>query len=251
MNVYYKIIELSKLLNGLENKGTNIKTVISPVVAIGVMLSIIMIMVTISIFASQSVDDIMATSVITVFAIIAVLCAINYVYKSIYDDKDTQAENKLKQEAYKKQIVELYDNNKNLFDNKNLTNADDIINEAGNKKDQFDSEVDKLTKEISTKAQDKNIFIEEYQIKPFTQLYVMDKDKIPVTSKIQQQVSPDEAGKICKSLEIKDCFNNSSFDEYNNAKKRREEELAEKGRTDTSILNAAAIGGLMYLILKN
>lgn len=251
MNVYYKIIELSKLLNELENKGTNIKTVISPVVAIGVMLSIIMIMVTISIFASQSVDDIMATSVITVFAIIAVLCAINYVYKSIYDDKDTQAENKLKQNAYKKQIVELYDNNKNLFDNKNLTNANEIINEAGKKKDQFDSEVDKLTKEISNKAQDKNIFVEEYQIKPFTQLYVMDKEKIPVTSKVQQQVSPDEAGKICKALEIKDCFNNSSFDDYNDAKRRREEELAQQGRTDTSILDAAAIGGLMYLILKN
>lgn len=251
MNVYYKIIELSKLLMELQNKGTNTKTVISPVVAIGVMLIIIMIMVTISTFASQSVDDIMATSVITVFAIIAVLCAINYVYKSIYDDKDTQEDRSLKQEAYKKQIVELYDNNKNLFDNKSLTNADDIIDEAGKKKDQFDSEVDKLTKEISTKAQDKNIFVEEYQIKPFTQLYVMDKEKIPVTSKIQQQVSPDEAGKICKSLEIKDCFNNSSFEEYNNAKRRREEELAEKGRTDNSILNAAAIGGLMYLILKD
>lgn len=147
--------------------------------------------------------------------------------------------------------MELYNKNKELFDNKNLTNADDIINEAGKRKDRFDSEVDKLTKEISTKAQDKNIFVEEYQIKPFTQLYIMDKEKIPVTSKVQQQVSPDEAGKICKSLEIKDCFNNSSFDEYNNAKRRREEELAEKGRTDTSILNAAAVGGLMYLILKD
>lgn len=147
--------------------------------------------------------------------------------------------------------MEIYNSNKNLFDNKSLTNVEDIINEAGKKKDRFDSEVDKLTKEISNKAQDKNIFIEEQQIKPFTQLYIMNKEKIPVTSKVQQQVSPDEAGKICKALEIKDCFNNSSFDDYNDAKQRREDELARQGRTDTSILDAAAIGGLMYLILKN
>lgn len=251
MNVYYKIIELSKLLAELQNQGANTKPFISPELTIGLLLIFIIVIAIPTIFAAQSFDDIMAIAIMSVVIIIFVISGTTFVYKVTYGDKDTPAENKLKQEVYKKQIVELYDNNKNLFDNKSLTNADDIIDEAGKKKDQFDSEVDKLTKEISTKAQDKNIFIEEYQMKPFTQLYVMDKEKIPVTSKIQQQVSPDEAGKICKSLEIKDCFNNSSFDEYNDAKRRREEELAEKGRTDNSILNAAAIGGLMYLILKD
>lgn len=251
MNVYYKIIELSKLLTELQNKGTNAKPFISPELAIGLILMVVIIMATSAAFASQSFDDILSIAITTVLVIVVVPLVINIVFKQAYGTEITSAENKSKQEAYKKQIVELYNSNKDLFDNKSLTNADDIINEAGKKKDRFDSEVDKLTKEISNKAQDKNIFIEEYQIKPFTQLYVMDKEKIPVTSKVQQQVSPDEAGKICKALEIKDCFNNSSFDDYNDAKRRREEELAQQGRTDTSILDAAAIGGLMYLILKD
>lgn len=251
MNVYYKIIELSRLLTELQNKGTNAKPFISPELVIGLILMVVIIMATSAAFASKSFDDILSIAITTVLVIVVVPLVINIKFKQTYSTEITPAENKSKQEAYKKQIVEIYNSNKNLFDNKSLTNANEIINEAGKKKDQFDSEVDKLTKEISNKAQDKNIFVEEYQIKPFTQLYVMDKEKIPVTSKVQQQVSPDEAGKICKALEIKDCFNNSSFDEYNDAKRRREEELAQQGRTDTSILDAAAIGGLMYLILKN
>lgn len=251
MNVYYKIIELSRLLTELQNKGTNAKPFISPELAIGLILMVVIIMATSAAFASKSFDDILSIAITTVLVIVVVPLVINIIFKQAYSTEITPAENKSKQEAYKKQIVEIYNSNKNLFDNKSLTNANEIINEAGKKKDQFDSEVDKLTKEISNKAQDKNIFVEEYQIKPFTQLYVMDKEKIPVTSKVQQQVSPDEAGKICKALEIKDCFNNSSFDDYNDAKRRREEELAQQGRTDTSILDAAAIGGLMYLILKN
>ena len=251
MNVYYKIIELSRLLTELQNKGTNAKPFISPELAIGLILMVVIIMATSAAFASNSFDDILSIAITTVLVIVVVPLVINIIFKQAYSTEITPAENKSKQEAYKKQIVELYNSNKDLFDNKSLTNTDDIINEAGKRKDQFDSEVDKLTKEISNKAQDKNIFIEEYQIKPFTQLYVMDKEKIPVTSKVQQQVSPDEAGKICKALEIKECFNNSSFDDYNDAKRRREEELAQQGRTDTSILDAAAIGGLMYLILKN
>ena len=251
MNVYYKIIELSRLLTELQNKGTNAKPFISPELAIGLILMVVIIMATSAAFASKSFDDILSIAITTVLVIVVVPLVINIIFKQAYSTEITPAENKSKQEAYKKQIVELYNSNKDLFDNKSLTNTDDIINEAGKRKDQFDSEVDKLTKEISNKAQDKNIFIEEYQIKPFTQLYVMDKEKIPVTSKVQQQVSPDEAGKICKALEIKECFNNSSFDDYNDAKRRREEELAQQGRTDTSILDAAAIGGLMYLILKN
>lgn len=251
MNVYYKIIELSRLLTELQNKGTNAKPFISPELAIGLILMVVIIMATSASFASNSFDDILSIAITTVLVIVVVPLVINIIFKQAYRTEITPAENKSKKEAYKKQIVELYNSNKDLFDNKSLTNTDDIINEAGKKKDRFDSEVDKLTKEISNKAQDKNIFIEEYQIKPFTQLYVMDKEKIPVTSKVQQQVSPDEAGKICKALEIKDCFNNSSFDDYNDAKRRREEELAQQGRTDTSMLDAAAIGGLMYLILKN
>lgn len=251
MNVYYKIIELSRLLTELQNKGTNAKPFISPELAIGLILMVVIIMATSAAFASNSFDDILSIAITTVLVIVVVPLVINIIFKQAYSTEITPAENKSKQEAYKKQIVELYNSNKDLFDNKSLTNTDDIINEAGKRKDQFDSEVDKLTKEISNKAQDKNIFIEEYQIKPFTQLYVMDKEKIPVTSKVQQQVSPDEAGKICKALEIKECFNNSSFDDYNDAKRRREEELAQQGRTDTSMLDAAAIGGLMYLILKN
>ena len=246
MNVYYKIIELSKLLTDLQNKSANTKPIISPELTIGFLLIFIIVIAIPTILAAQSFEDIMAIAIMSVVIIIFVISGTNLVYKATYGDKD----NKVKQEAYKKQIVELYNSNKDLFDNKSLTNAGDIINEAKKKKERFDSEVDKLTKEISNKAQDKNIFIEEHQIKPFTQLYVMDKEKIPVTSKVQQQVSPDEAGKICKALNIKDCFNNSSFDDYNEAKRRREEELAKKGRTDTTILNAAAIGGLMYLIFK-
>ena len=40
MNVYYKIIELSKLITDLQNKGANTKPFISPELTIGLLLTI-------------------------------------------------------------------------------------------------------------------------------------------------------------------------------------------------------------------
>lgn len=111
-----------------------------------------------------------------------------------------------------------------------------------------------ITNEISDKLQENKLYLEQEKIKPFAQLYVMDKEKIPVLDKVQQKVSPDEAGKICEAIKVKNCFNNSSFDEYNLEKKKREDELARMKRPESltgDLINAAAIGGIMYLVLKD
>lgn len=131
MDVYYKIIELSKLLTDLQNKGANTKLFISPELAIVLILIVVIVMGTSSTFAILTFDNIMTIAIMSVFAIVIVPFVINIVY--------TQAENKSKQEACKKQIMELYNSHEDLFDNKNLTHVEDIITEA---KKRFASEKD-------------------------------------------------------------------------------------------------------------
>lgn len=139
MNVYYKIIELSKLLTDLQNKGANTKFFISPELAIVLILIVVIVMGTSSTFAMQTFDNIMTIAIMSVFAIVIVPFVVS-IYKTPYGNKNTQADTELKKEAYKKQIMELYNSNKDLFDNKNLTNIEDIVNEAKKKKAQLDSE---------------------------------------------------------------------------------------------------------------
>lgn len=160
--------------------------------------------------------------------------------------KKTEKENE-------KTIFELYHSNLRLFDNKKTDDVQEIIKIATEKKEKFDGEVNKITNEISNKLQEKKLYLEQEKIKPFAELYVMDKEKIPVMEKVQQKISPEDAGKICEAIKVKECFNNSSFDEYNKEKKKREEELAKLKKPDSAVntlINAAAIGGVMYLILK-
>lgn len=97
MNVYYKIIELSKLLTELQNKGTNAKPFISPELAIGLILMVVIIMATSAAFASQSFDDILSIAITTVLVIVVVPLVINIVFKQAYGTEITPAENKLKQ----------------------------------------------------------------------------------------------------------------------------------------------------------
>lgn len=120
MNVYYKIIELSRLLTELQNKGTNAKPFISPELAIGLILMVVIIMATSAAFASNSFDDILSIAITTVLVIVVVPLVINIIFKQAYSTEITPAENKSKQEAYKKQIVELYNSNKDLFDNRQI-----------------------------------------------------------------------------------------------------------------------------------
>lgn len=139
---------------------------------------------------------------------------------------DLQAQNEMQKERYEKEILKLYNENKDMFTNKNLTNVNDIIKEADSRKASFENEVNISINKISNKLQENKIYLEQEKIKPFAELYAMDKDKIPVTSKVEQKVSPDEAGKICNMLEIKDCFNNSAFTEYNKAKMGQDENIS-------------------------
>ena len=141
MNVYYKIIELSKLLAELQNQGANTKLFISPELVIVLILIVVIVMGTSSTFAMQTFDNIMTIAIMSVFAIVIVPFVVSS-YKTTYEDKNTQADNEFKKEAYKKQIMELYNTHKDLFDNKNLTNAEDIITEAKKKKDRLGSEKD-------------------------------------------------------------------------------------------------------------
>ena len=91
----------------------------------------------------------------------------------------------------------------------------------------------------------KDIFIEDDKIKPFVELYVMIENKILIFNKIEQKLSPEETGKVCKALNIENCFENSSFVEYNKAKKEREEKLARMSRSTNS-----TTGFLMYPLLR-
>lgn len=89
MNVYYKIIELSKLLTDLQNKGANTKPVITPGVAVAVIWVVIMLMATWVAFASQSSENILGVAIMSVLAIIIVPIVVNALYNSTYGDKDT------------------------------------------------------------------------------------------------------------------------------------------------------------------
>lgn len=120
-----------------------------------------------------------------------------------------------------KKIVDFYNSNLQLFDNKKTKDVNFIIKISKEKKEKFDNEVNNITNEISNKLQDNKLYLEQEKIKPFAQLYVMDKEKIPVLDKVQQKVSPDDTGKICEAIKVKNCFNNSSFDDYNLEKKNR------------------------------
>lgn len=138
--------------------------------------------------------------------------------------------------------------------NKKINDVNFIVKVSKEKKEKFDNEVNNITNEISNKLQDNKLYLEQEKIKPFAQLYVIDKEKIPVLDKVQQKVSPDDAGKICEAIKVKNCFNNSSFDDYNLEKKNREDELARMKKPNSltsDLINAAAIGGMMYLILKD
>ena len=96
MNVYYKIIELSRLLTELQNKGTNAKPFISPELAIGLILMVVIIMATSAAFASKSFDDILSIAITTVLVIVAVPLVINIIFKQAYSTEITPAENKSK-----------------------------------------------------------------------------------------------------------------------------------------------------------
>ena len=134
MNICYKIIELGKILTDLQNKSANTKPFISPDITASIIIIIVLSYILFKAILSQSLKDISVATLMFVLTIVLVPITVKIVYKSINADKVTLAENKSKQEAYKKQILELYNNNKDLFDNKNLTNVNDIINEAKKRK---------------------------------------------------------------------------------------------------------------------
>ena len=142
MNICYKIIELGKILTDLQNKSANTKPFISPDITASIIIIIVLSYILFKAILSHSLKDISVATLMFVLTIVLVPITVKIVYKSINADKVTLAENKSKQEAYKKQILELYNNNKDLFDNKRLTNVNDIINEAKKKKDRFDSKKD-------------------------------------------------------------------------------------------------------------
>lgn len=137
MNVYYKIIELSKLLTELQSKETNTKPFISPDIAVSIIIVIALSYILVRATLSLSFKDILVAALMFVLTIILVPVTVKVIYKSINGDKVKLAENKSKQETYKKQIIELYNSNKDLFDNKNLTNIEDIVNETKKKERQI------------------------------------------------------------------------------------------------------------------
>ena len=144
------------------------------------------------------------------------------------------------------EIRKLYSENVRLFDDYNTDNIEEIIKKAKEKEKSYNQEVENEMKEIKKVAIEKNVFIDdEDKIKPFVELYVMNKNHIPINGKVEQKISPEETGKVCAALEIENCFENSSFIEYNKAKKEREEELARMSKQEDDYTSEILIAGLL------
>lgn len=246
MNVFYKIVELAQEAPVMETNTNNSMFLIGAIVVAFLAFAFL------GSVTKATVEGISSGFLIVPLIVILFFMVFNYAVKPVLY-KTVTTEIKKTEKENEKTILELYHSNLQLFDNKKMDNVQEIIKIAAEKKEKFDGEVNKITNEISNKLQEEKLYLEQEKIKPFAELYVMDKEKIPVTEKVQQKISPEDAGKICEAIKVKDCFNNSSFDEYNKEKREREEKLAKLKKPDSTVntlINAAAIGGVMYLILK-
>lgn len=248
MNVFYKIVELSQ---GITNVKENINNANN-------LFYILIVLLVALLFITFTSDSLQGEVISPVFFILPIffIAAFSIFYQTIkpqLEKSNNEEISKIKLENEKK-IVDLYNSNLQLFDNKKTNDVNFIVEVSKEKKEKFDNEVNNITNEISNKLQEKKLYLEQEKIKPFAQLYLMDKEKIPVLEKVQQKVSTNDAGKICEAIKVKNCFNNSSFDDYNLEKKNREDELARMKKPNSltsDLINAAAIGGIMYLIFKN
>ena len=148
-------------------------------------------------------------------------------------------------------IKSIYNQNIELFDNYKTDNIDEIIKKIKEKDQLYTQEVENKMKEIKKLAIEKNVFIDdEEKIKPFVELYVMNKNHIPINGKVEQKISPEETGKVCAALEIENCFENSSFIEYNKDKKEREEELARMSKPKDYTSEILITGLLIYFFTR-
>lgn len=246
MNVFYKIVELAQEAPVMETNTNNSMFLIGAIVVAFLAFAFL------GSVTKATEEGISSGFLIVPLIVILFFMVFNYAVKPVLY-KTVTTEIKKTEKENEKTILELYHSNLRLFDNKKMDNVQEIIKIATEKKEKFDGEVNKITNEISNKLQEEKLYLEQEKIKPFAELYVMDKEKIPVMEKVQQKISPEDAGKICEAIKVKECFNNSSFDEYNKEKMEREKELAKQKKPDSAVntlINAAAIGGVMYLILK-
>ena len=246
MNVFYKIVALAQEAPVMEAKTNDFMFII------GIIVVVFLVFVFLGSVTNVTEEGISSGFLAVPLIVILFFMVFNYAVKPVLYKRVTTEIKKIEKEN-EKTILELYHSNLQLFDDKKTNDVQEIIKIATEKKEKFDSEVNKITNEISNKLQEEKLYLEQEKIKPFAELYVMDKEKIPVTEKVQQKISPEDAGKICEAIKVKDCFNNSSFDEYNKEKREREEKLAKLKKPDSTVntlINAAAIGGVMYLILK-
>lgn len=246
MNVFYKIVALAQEAPVMETNTNNLMFII------GVIVVAFLALMFLGSVANATEGGISSGFLIVPLIVILFFMVFNFAVKPVLY-KTVTTEIKKTEKENEKTILELYHSNLQLFDDKKTDDVQEIIKAATEKKEKFDGEVNKITNEISNKLQEEKLYLEQEKIKPFAELYVMDKEKIPVMEKVQQKISPEDAGKICEAIKVKECFNNSSFDEYNKEKKEREKELAKQKKPDSAVntlINAAAIGGVMYLILK-
>lgn len=246
MNVFYKIVALAQEAPVMEANTNNFMFII------GIIVVAFLAFMFLGSVTNATEKGISSGFLIVPLIVILFFMVFNFAVKPVLN-RTVATEIKKIEKENEKTILELYHSNLQLFDNKKTDDVQEIIKIAAEKKEKFDGKVNKITNEISNKLQEEKLYLEQEKIKPFAELYVMDKEKIPVTEKVQQKISPEDAGKICEAIKVKDCFNNSSFDEYNKEKREREEELAKLKKPDSAVntlINAAAIGGVMYLILK-
>jgi len=139
-------------------------------------------------------------------------------------EKEVENRSKIIQNQKDDKIRKIYNSNINLFDNYKTNNIDEILKKVKEKEELFNKEVDRTIKDMKKKAYEKDIFLDDKQIRPFVELYIINKNNIPLYEKIEQNMNSETAGKVCKALEIKNCFENSSFEKYNAEIKGKEEE---------------------------
>ena len=168
MNVFYKIVELAQEAPVMETKINNFMFLIGAIVVAFLVYT----------FATSVLDSanqgLSLGFLIVPLIVILFFIVFNFAIKPVLNGTVAREIKKTEKEN-EKTIFELYHSNLRLFDNKKTDDVQEIIKIATEKKEKFDGEVNKITNEISNKLQEKKLYLEQEKIKPFSELYVMDK----------------------------------------------------------------------------
>lgn len=168
MNVFYKIVELAQEVPVMETNTNNFMFII------GVIVVAFLAFTFLESIGNSTVEGISSGFLIVPLIVILFFMVFNFAVKPVLN-RTVATEIKKIEKENEKTILELYHSNLQLFDNKKTDDVQEIIKIAAEKKEKFDGKVNKITNEISNKLQEEKLYLEQEKIKPFAELYVMDK----------------------------------------------------------------------------